>query len=423
MRRLVLVGCLAWAGGCISCTTGPTPDLALDMGSSCQSIALEVRDDPVLPGWDVHALAVVRSGGEQAWALATNGKNQLRLKAWPDGPDHDLSGFGEPEDFRLIPGPVEGQTWLTLEQPTQAGVWRFDEFDEEIVGGMVEGIPGDELARHRLVFLGDFPYLAVIPRTGDASTMQMSLVQLDPDTLAPGTVFTLPLWTACFEDGYCNNALLTGPVEIDPIAVTEAGLFGGAWMMIGIYGSRATEPPATYTLYMTRLLLVQLRSTGIDRPPQMLKVENFYPPSTSPVVLDPAFLASDTSGFYWLAGLSTIEPSANTGSDLLFRLGSVGRYVTYEPIASAKRELRSHLLQIGGRAALGQIPGNTWTIAPLGADGVDTQLIAKLVIEPDAEISSAGRSEFLVRGGGRARRVAAVCADDPKENDEEPEDE
>src|SRR5688572_518518 len=112
MRRLVLVGCLGWAGCVISCTTGPTPDLALDMGSNCRSIALEVRDDPVLPGWDVHALAVVRSGDARAWALATNGKNELRLKAWPDGPDHDLSSVGEPADFRLIPGPVEGQTWL-----------------------------------------------------------------------------------------------------------------------------------------------------------------------------------------------------------------------------------------------------------------------------------------------------------------------
>lgn len=418
MRRLVLVGCLGWAAGPGGCSTGPTPDLALDMGSSCQSIALEVRDDPVLPGWDVHALAVVRSGDERTWALATNGKNQLRLKAWPDGPDHDLSGVGEPADFRLIPGPVEGQTWLIYDRPGAARVWRFDEFDDAMIEGpLLDEVPNDEDARRRLIFLGDDPYLAVIPLTGDASTMEMSLVQLDPGTLAPGTVFTLPLWSACFDARYCNGALLTGPVDIDPIAVTEAGLFGGAWLMIGIYGSRAVEPPATYTLYMTRLLLVQLRSAGLDRPPQMLKVENFYPPSTAPVVLDPAFVASDTSGFYWLAGLSTIDPGPVNESDLLFRLDSAGRYVTFEPIASAKRELRSHLLQIGGRAALGQIPGNTWTIAPLGADGVDTRLIAKLVIDPDAEISSAGRSEFLVRGGGRARRVAAVCADDPDDLD------
>jgi hypothetical protein len=176
-----------------------------------------------------------------------------------------------------------------------------------------------------------------------------------------------------------------------------------------------TEPPSTSMLYMTRLVLVQLRSQGPDRAPRMLKVDSFYPPNTSPVVLSPAFLASDTSGFYWLAGLTPIEAGPVSESDLLFRLSSTGRNLVYDPIASAKRELRSHLLQIGGRAALGQIPGNTWTIAPLGAEGVDTELIAKLTIDPDAQISSAGRSEFLVRGGGRARRVAAVCAADPEE--------
>jgi hypothetical protein len=95
MRRLVLVGCLGWAG----CSSGPTPDLEIDMGSSCSAIDLEVRADSVLPGWDVHALAIERTEGERVWALATNGKGQLRLKAWPEGPDHDLSGIGPRTSF------------------------------------------------------------------------------------------------------------------------------------------------------------------------------------------------------------------------------------------------------------------------------------------------------------------------------------
>lgn len=413
MRRLVLAGCLGFAG----CSSGPTPDLELDMGSSCSAIALEVRADPLLPGWDMHALAVERSEGERAWALATNGKGELRLKAWPDGPDHDLSTIGAAHEFQLVTGASEGQTWLLLDRPEEAQVWRVDEESDGalITGPELIGDPNVGPARRRLAFLGEDPYLVTIPTTADASTMEMTIARIDVETLMLAPASVLPLWTPCIDDIYCNNTLLTGPVDIDPIAVTEAGLFGGAWLMVGVYGSRMTEPPATYTTYMTRLLLIKLRSLGPDRPPSIFKVENFYPPSTVPVVLEPAFLASDTSGFYWLAGLTPIEPgpTSDDGSDLLFRLGNGGRNITSEPIASAARELRSHLLQIGGRAALGQIPSNnTWTIAPLGADGVDTTLIAKLaVVEADAEISSAGRGEFLVRGGGRARRVAAVCAE------------
>lgn len=389
------------------------------MGSSCDAIDLEVRADPLLPGWDVHALAVERSEGERAWALATNGKGQLRLKAWPDGPEHDFSTIGAAHEFQLLPGPSEGQTWLLLDRTDASQVWRVDEEGEGalLAGPLLLGDP-EVPARRRLVFLGEDPYLVTIPTTADASTMEMTVARIDVDTMLPGPGSVLPLWIPCTDDTYCTNTLLSGPVEVDPIAVTEAGLFGGAWLMVGVYGSRMTEPPATYTTYMTRLLLIQLRSLGPDRPPRMLKVEVFYAPSATPVVLAPAFLASATSGFYWLAGLTPLEPGPTSaeGSDLLFRLGSSGSNLIPEPIASADRELRSHLLQIGGRAALGQIPGNnTWTIAPLGADGVDTTLIAKLVVDPDAEISSAGRSEFLVRGGGRARRVAAVCADDPNE--------
>ena len=389
------------------------------MGSSCDAINLEVRADPLLPGWDVHALAVERSEGERAWALATNGKGQLRLKAWPDGPEHDLSTIGAAQEFTLMPGASEGQTWLMFDRADEVRLWRLDGDDGGalIEGSLLHGDP-EVPARHRLVFLGADPYLVTIPTTADASTMEMTVARIDFDTLLPGPASALPLWIPCIDDTYCNNTLLTGPVDIEPIAVTEAGLSGGAWLMVGVYGSRMTEPPATYMTYMTRLLLIQLRSLGPDRPPGMFKVENFYAPSTTPVVLAPAFLASDTSGFYWLAGLTPLEPgpTSGTGSDLLFRLGNSGRNPNSEPIASADRELRSHLLQIGGRAALGQIPGNNaWTIAPLGADGVDTTLIAKLVVDADAEISSAGRSEFLVRGGGRARRVAAVCADDPNE--------
>jgi hypothetical protein len=90
-----------------------------------------------------------------------------------------------------------------------------------------------EPGRRRLVFLGEDPYLVSIPKTGDASTMAMTIARLDGNTLAPEQEYVLDLWTPCYEEGYCNSTLLTGQVDIEPIAVTEAGLFGGAWLMIG----------------------------------------------------------------------------------------------------------------------------------------------------------------------------------------------
>ena len=200
MRRVaVLVAALAAPTG--SCVDPLAPDLAIDMGRSCDGIVLEVRDPKVLPGWTVHALAVEHSEGDSVWALATDGEGRLQLTGWPAGPRIDLSGRGEAHEFRLVTGALEGQTWLMLDRAETLQMWRLD---DAASGALVQGPPVQDWPTagswtRRLVFLDQTPYLIAVPASGDASTVELMLARLDETSLAPQPAVALPLWRNCPE--------------------------------------------------------------------------------------------------------------------------------------------------------------------------------------------------------------------------------
>ncbi len=404
MRRL-LAAAIALTG-CV--LEGPAPDLEVDMGRSCDAIALEVRDPGVLPGWQVHALAAVHSDGERVWALASDGKNQLRLKTWPDGPEHDLSGLGNAGEFHLIAGPRDGETWLLLNQPLRALVWRIDENAEVLPEPASLLVPDAAFEFHwRLVFLGERPHLLGIPRLGDVGTTIL-VYPIDPMTLALGKPGTEPLMVLCQTEA-CGDSPSPGTLQFDPVATVAFGPLGGAALLIGVYSTTTPEMPPATNLYRSQLLQLQLRSLGAGRMPEVSQSVIPFAPTVGDSVFSPAFLVADDSGYYGLVGQTPLGSGPVPEIDLVFRMA---RREPFTTIATAQRSLRSHLLQVGSRGALGQIAGETWTIAPLNPDGVDTERVAALRVAPETTISSAGRGEFLVRDEGQARRVVAACVQD-----------
>lgn len=411
MRRVLLAVVAA-----ASCVSGPAPDLEIDLGRICARIALEVRDPALLPGWQVHALAIERSEGARAWALATDGEGRLQLVASPNGVAHDFSKIGTSAELQLVPGAIEGETWVLLDRPGEAQVWRVSDSED---GGLVAGprlvdFPAAGNWTRRLVFLDQVAHVLAVPYSGDASTVEVMLSRLD-DTLAPEPALGLPLWQACPEGQIdemlpCQPPLLSGPIELELLGTTEGGSVGGAAALIGMYSSKMSDPPATTAVYTTLVANVELRSLGPDQPPTMLRRDLPYWTTTGPVVVSPAFIATDRDALYWLAGLVPLTDDATLPEqDFLYRAGRDDATGQARIMATARKELSSHLLQIGGRVALGQIQGQAWTIAPIDEKGVDVERTGALTLDPGAQVSLAGRGQFLVRADGGSRRVAAAC--------------
>lgn len=413
MRRALLV--VVAAGSCVS---GPSPDLEIDLGHICEQIGLEVRDPALLPGWEVHALAVERSEGERAWALATDGEGRLQLVATPDGAAHDFSEFGASDELLLLPGAIEGETWVMLDRSNEAQVWRLTDGED---GGLMAGprlvdFPAAGSWTRRLVFLDQVAHILSVPRAGDASTVEVLLSRLD-DTLAPEPALSLPLWQNCPEgqvDGElpCQPPLLSGSIELELLGTTEGGSVGGAAAMIGMYAAKLSEPPMMSAVYTTLVTNVELRSLGPDQPPTMIRRDLPYWNTTGPVLISPAYIASDRDALYWLASLVPLGDSTPLDTDFVYRAGHDDDGGQARIVATAKKELNSHLLQIGGGVALGQISGKRWTIAPVGASGVDDKVTGGLNLDAGATVALAGRGQFLVRSDAGARRVAAACVNE-----------
>ena len=419
MRRASLLAVLAAA-----CVVTPAPDLAIDTGRSCSGIVLEVRDPKVLPGWDVHALAVERSDGDSAWALASDGKGRLQLTGWPAGPALDLSALGSPADFKLVTGAIEGQTWLLLDQPEAMQVWRLDDAASGglFAGPPIAGFPAAGAWTRRLVFLDQVPYLIAVPASGDASTVELQLARLDEDTLTPEPAVALPLWRTCpeqpgAEDSLCPQGLVTGPATLELLSTTEAGSLGGAAVMVGMYTSIMADPPAMTATYTTLVVTVELRSLGPDQPPAMIRRELPIWTTAGPVVITSSFIAADSNSLYWLSGVESLFDDGGllVNKDFLYRASRDNLDVNEtRPLETADKAYRSHLLQIGGRAAFGQIQGQRWTITPVYPAGLDVRIKASYTLDADARVSLAGRGEFLVHGPSGASRVAAACQRAPE---------
>lgn len=405
----------------VSCVSGPSPGLDIDLGHLCEQIALVVRDPALLPGWDVHALAVERSEGDRAWALATDGEGHLQLVASPDGEKHDFSDVGTIDELFLLPGAIEGETWVMLDRANETQVWRVtDGEDGDLTTSQrLVDFPAAGSWTRRLVFLDQVAYILSVPYTGDASTVEVLLSRLD-DSLAPEPALSLPLWQSCpngvGDDGQpCQPPLLSGPIELSLLGTTEGGSVGGAAAMIGMYAAKMSEPPMMSAVFTTLVTNVELRSLGPDQPPTMIRRDLPYWNTIGAVVVSPAYIASDQDALYWLAGLVPLGDTTPPDQDFLYGAQHDDDGGQARIMATAKKDRRSHLLQIGGGVALGQIQGNRWTIAPVTDKGVDTDKHDGLMLDAGATVSLAGRGQFLVHSDAGSRRVAAGCAPEDKQ--------
>lgn len=168
-------------------------------------------------------------------------------------------------------------------------------------------------------------------------------------------------------------------------------------------------------VFTTLVTNVELRSLGPDQPPTMIRRDLPYWNTIGAVVVSPAYIASDQDALYWLAGLVPLGDTTPPDQDFLYGAQHDDDGGQARIMATAKKDRRSHLLQIGGGVALGQIQGNRWTIAPVTDKGVDTDKHDGLMLDAGATVSLAGRGQFLVHSDAGSRRVAAGCAPEDKQ--------
>ncbi|MFY0541684.1 hypothetical protein [Nannocystis pusilla] len=85
-------------------------------------------------------------------------------------------------------------------------------------------------------------------------------------------------------------------------------------------------------------------------------------------------------------------------------------------IALLDRDLHSHLLQLGSRVALGQLPTKHWYVAPLDGVTIDEDIVGTLEVGEQATLLRAGRGQVVVRAASApTRRVQIACADRTQE--------
>ena len=420
------------AAAALTCDAMVGPELSLDMGHNCHAIDFEVRDPGVLPGWDIHAMAVERTDGASAWTVATNPEGHLMLQPWPTGPGLELSDLGLPKEFTLMPGPIEGQAWLVLDREGFTQVWRLDDAESGALfaGPQLPPLPGPGTWRRRLVFVDQTAYLLAVPSLADASLIEVQLAPLSTETLTPGPALTFEFWRTCPEDqgpedtetdtgtdtddagdtdsgAACPTPLLNGEITVEPLGSSEPGTSSVSATLIAMYGSRLSE--ANTTVYTTLITSLELRSAGPDQPPTMVRRDHVPGTTVDPVAVAPAQVTADENGLFVLVG---VEPLLDTTrpppSDYLLRASrSAGTPDDF--IATLPKMLRSGLLQLGARVALLQRIEDTLYIAPIEDVNVDVSVQGSLALEPDTEVLNAGRGQLLVRSDKTSRRVIAGC--------------
>ena len=417
-RSLILA-----AAAALACDPTVGPGLALDMGSVCHVIDFAVSDPAVLPGWDIHAMALERSTGERAWTLATDPEGHLMLQPWPTGPGLELSGVGSPDQFTLMPGPIEGQAWLVLDREDRTQVWRLDDAESGRlqVGPQLPPAPGPGAWRRRLVFVEQAAYLLAVPKLADASLIELELAPLSTETLTPGgSPTTFEFWRTCPEDqdaADCPTPLINGEVAVEPLSTTEPGATGVSATLIAMYGSRQSE--ADTAVYTTLVASLELLSAGPDQPPTMLRRDHVPWTTVGEVEVAPAQITVDGNGLFVLAGLKPVLDAAPPPDfDYLIRASRNAGVQDNTIIATFPKPQDSRLLQLGGRVALLQRSpgGETLYIAPVSDVKIDTDEAGSLAIDASAEILGAGRGQLLVRGA-TARRVISGCAATDAENE------
>jgi hypothetical protein len=223
----------------LSACVADRPTLVLD-GEGCDAIDLTVLDPAILPGWIVHALVAESAEGDAVWTLATDPNGALLLKPWPDGPALDLSLVGEADDFSLIRGRSDHESWLLLDRQDHLRVWRLGRAaDGEVTGSPdLSGFPGPGGWHYSLLLVGDVPYLLAAATGVQARTMRFQLAPLDPTDLSLGPAGPpLRFTDLCMPPSERPCDIFTGSpalAEVDELATTEAGAMAGAAVLLGV---------------------------------------------------------------------------------------------------------------------------------------------------------------------------------------------
>ena len=418
---------LAVALPVLTCTE-PALDLTIDTGTRCDGVAVEVRDAAVLPGWTVHALAVLDESGDEGWALATTPDRRLLLQPLPSGQPLDLSDLADAGTLELMPGPVPGEAWLLFDRPEGARVWRLGSpaYAEIQEAPALTEFPAEADAwSRRLLFLGATPYLLAAPGSGDASTLALPLARLDRDTLAIDETWSIDFWWTCEEpvgdedgDGGCEGTVFEQIDRIELLAGTQADGAGATVVLVGLHAVKPGETPDLPGLHKTEISSLELRNAGIDQPPDAYRHVRVSWEGADALMFSLAQVGADDANMYVLAGVYA-PPDAKVpllAKDWAVRAphsdprnGAVNDNFAYED-----KQERVHLLQVDGEVALGEFKSGKWLVAPIVVVDdyakVDSSLVAGFPVDDGTVARNAGFGQFLLLPPQEpAQRVSLVC--------------
>jgi len=379
------------------------PPVAVLGGENCEAIALTILDPAVLPDWTVHAMVAERVDGDAVWTLATDPGGALMLKPWPAGPALDLSGLGEPDDFSLLPGRSEGESWLVLDRQAQPRVWRLGAAakGEVTASPDLSGYPGPGSWTYALLLVGEAPYLLAVSTGAPAKELRFQLAPLDPQDLtlgAPGEVLAFADLCSPPAGDFCD--LLTGSsllAEVDVVAVTEAGSMAGAAALLGLSFHPDSMSPAFITL--------QANERGDGRAPDVIgRVVGLRSAGPSPRVR--GRIASDGQGLY----SSLVTESADDPSARSFSFAYTALSTRESGVSFLFWNQTGPILQLGRAVVVTDPAQDRWEAAVV-KHGEFTTTTAILELAGDTELWSAGYEQWFARSTTRpAMRIGAGCA-------------
>lgn len=376
------------------------PALVLD-GEGCDAIDLAVLDPAILPGWTVHALVSESDEGDAVWTLATAPDGALLLQPWPDGPALDLSHLGEADDFSLLRGRTDHESWLLLDRQEHLRVWRLGRAarGEVTESPDLSGFPGPGGWHYSLLMVGDVPHLLAAATGVQARMMRFQLAPLDPDDLSLGpagpalrfTDLCQPLW-----EWPCSIfAMEPTLAEVDELATTEAGAMPGAAVLFGVQFQRDSPISSGF-------IQLQLDDRGAGFPPGVIARMLGMTPGELPrlggrISSDGEFLVTsmtaqaidaDGPGPYYHIDFSLADPTSLS-------------YVGVSPTHNGP------VLQFGREVVLTDLDQRRWEITLLKR-GVF--LSAGLDLPEHTQVWSAGHGQWFARPPiGHAMRLGARC--------------
>lgn len=380
-------------------------ELALDLddGARCAGIALEVVDEP-LPGWKIASMVAEEVEGEGAWIVAVDPEGRTMLQPWPEGEGYDLSEFGAAEEFDLQPGLRAGESWLVLDRPERVRVWRLG----LAAAGVMQEVPG--LAdfpgpgdwTRRLVFVGDMPHLLAAPVTTLEAVPRFQVAAIDPGTLTLGQVWPVDLTQNCWADTPASCLYLAGD-SVELLAVAPAGSMRGGAVLIAS-GSLGSEGATGRDALLSTLTLYIDDEGGA--PIAVSLAASLVPGSGSYQGHLQGQLAADDRSLF--TGVRLVSPDVPQRTYQV-RAMDLNPAAADRPMYSTWWQVNA-LLQLGERAVIGLFAEGRLSLTPLDGPAIDTTITGSVELDPDAQVTSVGREQLLLRPTtGPARRVRARC--------------